>query len=579
MKINSVTIHNFRTIKHSTFNFDDYSVLIGANNQGKSNVIRALRVFYEKDKLKFDSSTDFPKYKTDDKDSWVEIEYFLTDNEYENLKDEYKLPMNHLKVRKYLFSTDAQKVKRNQSNIFGYTKDGLSDTLFYGAKNIAEAKLGSVIYIPDVMRTEDAFKLTGPSPFREILTFVMGKVVKKSQAYSILQNSFKTFHDDFSSESSPDGYSIDSFTENINRNLDDWGVKFNLTIDPIDSDAIIKGLINHSLSDSDLNEKVDVGEFGQGLQRHLIYTLLKVSADYVDKKEIVKKEFNPDFMLLLFEEPEAFLHPTQQEIMNSKLRIFAETLGQQILITTHSPNFVSKNIDHLSSLIRVRKKRGITHIYQISRGDVDLLISQNDQLFKFLEENRDSPSTPEVDKQALTELLTTDPEVVRLEQESIRYLLWMDSERCCSFFADRVLICEGPTEKIFIDYLIKTEWFEEFSKKKVYVIECGGKFQIHRFMNLFKKLGIEHSVLHDSDQNGTSKRAIQQKYVNDFLNSSMNEYSIKIDSFPGDLETFLGVSIPARADRKPLNLMWKYKSGDINDNRIAELKMKVLGLL
>lgn len=41
-------------------------------------------------------------------------------------------------------------------------------------------------------------------------------------------------------------------------------------------------------------------------------------------------------------------------------------------------------------------------------------------------------------------------------KEAIRYSLWLDTERSSLFFADMVLICEGATEKVFIDYLIKS---------------------------------------------------------------------------------------------------------------------------
>ena len=106
MKIKSLTIHNFRSIKEVKFNPYDYAVLVGANNAGKSNVLTALRIFYE-DGIKFNEKSDFPKFQTEDNESWIEIEYLLTDEEFSNLKDEYKNPSNILKVRKYLKSEDG----------------------------------------------------------------------------------------------------------------------------------------------------------------------------------------------------------------------------------------------------------------------------------------------------------------------------------------------------------------------------------------------------------------------------------------------------------------------------------------
>jgi hypothetical protein len=110
---------NFRSIKDLTFRLNDYSLLIGPNNSGKTNIIDALRIFYEKEK--FDSE-DIPKFETDDQESWIEIDFQLTNEEFLNLKDDYKRDSNSLKVRKYLRSSDRSKVKSNQNNIYGYEK-------------------------------------------------------------------------------------------------------------------------------------------------------------------------------------------------------------------------------------------------------------------------------------------------------------------------------------------------------------------------------------------------------------------------------------------------------------------------
>ncbi len=578
MKIISVKIHNFRSLRESTFHMNNYSVLIGANNQGKSNILRALRIFYEYNRQKFNEDEDFPKFPTDDDESWIEIEYQLPESDYQLLKEEYQLPNNILKVRKYLKSENPNRVKSNQSNIFGYTNNGLSESLFYGAKNISQAKLGNALYIPDVMKTEEAFKTTGPSPFRDVLSFVMGKVVKKSQAYQTLQDSFRIFDEQFSQETSKDGYSLQELSESINKHLTEWGVKFQLNIQPLNSDDIVKNLVGHSLLDDELDKEVYIRNFGQGLQRHLIYTLIKISEQYVDKPGPEKKEFNPDFTIILFEEPEVFLHPNQQEILNISLQSLSTDISQQILISTHSPIFVSKNIDDISSLIRVEKSDGVTKLFQISSLQRENLIKSNDSLYEYLTLKSNASDIPGEDKAALKSLLVESDQNTRIEQEAIRYLMWLDSERCCSFFAENVCICEGPSEKRFIDYMIRNHWQEEFKNKKIYFFEAGGKFQIHRFMNLFSYLGINHSVLYDQDTSRDSFRS--HKYINQFIESSKNQFTNKIDSFEQDIETFLGINVEhLRPDKKSLYLMWKFQKGDISSIKIDGLKEKILGLV
>lgn len=137
-------------------------MLVGENNVGKTNIFTALRLFYE-DNLKYQKEIDFPKLDTDE-ESWVELAFETTEDEQESLKDEYRSQDKILKVRRYFQSKDRA-VKTNQSNIYAYESGKLSQSLFYGARNVSMAKLGSIIYIPAVSKTDEAVKLSGPSPF------------------------------------------------------------------------------------------------------------------------------------------------------------------------------------------------------------------------------------------------------------------------------------------------------------------------------------------------------------------------------------------------------------------------------
>ncbi|RYY89977.1 MAG: DUF2813 domain-containing protein [Chitinophagaceae bacterium] len=63
MKIKSVRIENFRSIKSQDFPFDNYTCLVGANGAGKSNVFCALRIFFRDTK---DQKTDLTKLSKED---------------------------------------------------------------------------------------------------------------------------------------------------------------------------------------------------------------------------------------------------------------------------------------------------------------------------------------------------------------------------------------------------------------------------------------------------------------------------------------------------------------------------------
>ncbi|MDY0132485.1 MAG: AAA family ATPase [Desulforegulaceae bacterium] len=575
MKIKSVKIHNFRSIKEESFDLDAFSLLVGENNAGKTNVISALRVFYEEGGTKYNDKKDFPKFDTNDKESWIELTFILSDEENELIKEEYKTADKVLKVRRYFKSDDKELIDSKNSNIFAYEKGELSKNQFYGAKNISSAKLGSAIYIPEMSKTSDTLKLSGPSPLRDITNFVFKKIVSNSPSYSQLNTALEDFNKEFRVESEGNEFSLNSLVQDINEQISHWEIDFGFKINAIKPEDIVKNLLNHYVTDRNLQDsEVDIDNLGQGLQRHIIYTLIRLSSKYVDKKTPKKKDFNPDFTLLLFEEPEAFLHPSQQEYLNLSLKRLSKE--NQILITTHSTTFVSKNINQLPSIIKVNKNSGRTSVYQIKNEVLEKLWNTNAGMYKYfsdllVNDSSDSKLIKFIKDKHLGE---ETPDILKkIDDESFRYSLWLDTERASAFFAKHVLICEGATEKVIFDYLIANSW-EELQKKQIYVLDSMGKFNIHRYMNLFSELGINHSVLYDGDG-----EKIGQEEVNKYINENKNDFTCAIAFFDVDMESFLGYEAPKRKDIKPLTALSKLTNDEIPEEKIQDLKDKITNLL
>jgi len=232
MKIQKITIHNFRSIIHQVIDCKDFTLFVGENNSGKTNIITALRAFYENEGYKYDNKSDFPKLpNTTDSESWIELEFITTEKEQEKIKDEYKRDDKILIVRRYFESSDRDKVSKDNSNIFYISKDGsISENNFYGAKNVSQAKLGKIIYIPEIAKTDDTFKLSGPSPLRQVISFVFKKVLEKSVAFVDLGKAFESFNKVFKTEVSPDGISMDSLKEDINNELKNWQFTFGFDV-------------------------------------------------------------------------------------------------------------------------------------------------------------------------------------------------------------------------------------------------------------------------------------------------------------------------------------------------------------
>jgi len=361
----------------------------------------------------------------------------------------------------------------------------------------------------------------------------------------------------------------------INEQISNWEISFGFKIGSLKPEDIVKNLLNHYITDSNLgHNQVDIDNLGQGLQRHIIYTLIRLASKYVDKKEPKKKEFSPDFNLILFEEPEAFLHPTQQELLNLSLKEISS--DSQVLITTHSTTFVSKNISDLPSIIKIAKKAGVSENRQLTKTQIDDLVADNTGLYThFSALLGDDNTSPEI-KKAITSKSLGDmtPDMERkLKEESFRYSLWLDSERSNLFFSKHVILCEGATEKALFDYLLDTKWID-LKKRQIYILDSLGKFNIHKFMNLLGSLGIRHSVLYDGD----ADKAYQQ-IVNDYITQKTTPFTIKIDSFEVDLENYLGVALPKRNDQKPVNILLALNEGKITESKLSELKTKLESLI
>ncbi len=570
MQIDTVILHNFRSVKDMSFNLDNYNLLVGENNAGKTGILTALRCFYEDQGAKFNKETDFPKFQVDDNESWIEIYYKTTEAEQETLKDEYCSPDKILRIRKYFLSDNKDLVKSNQSNIYGYENGVLAQSLFYGAKNISQAKLGSLLYIPEVNKTEDTLKLSGPSPFRDMLNFVMKRAVSESDSFTDLKTAFDTFNQCFKGECSKDGFSVNALVDEINKEVEGWRIRFGVDVNPVKPEEIVKNLLTHYIEDENLEGKrVKISTYGQGLQRHLIYTLIRLSSKFAAPRSVKKKDFAPDFILILFEEPEAFLHPSQQDRLNASLHDLASEEYQQILITTHSPNFVSKNVQDLTSIVRIQKPVAVSDCYQLSKEDLNILLDENIGLYRVFCDMLQDPELPDPMKTKIKKkgLGEDDPqEDKKLEEEAIRCMMWLNTERATLFFAKHVIICEGPSEKVLFEYLIENKW-PEVRDKHVYFADALGKFSIHRFMTLLSKLGINHSVLIDRDKDEDI-----HKIVNEFIEGKRTEYTNQIKSFDKDLEEFLGIPKAPRRDLKPIHVLSKLRAGEISEEKIAELR-------
>lgn len=562
MKINQIKIHNFRSVIDADIEAHDFLLLVGSNNAGKSNIINALRCFYED--LKW-IEEDFPKKGFSDQVSWVELKFKLSSSEWETIADKYKLgnTQNEITLRRYF---RGDKAKPKQSNIYAIVNGVEEEDYFYGAKNIGTAKCGSIVYIPALTTPAEQMKTTGPSPLRNMLNFMIKKVVSKSDKYKQLGKAFE----DLNKEANQDSGFLSEIASPINQALNQWNVKIDLSVNPISPEEISKSLVKYAFVDMILGDSAfELDRFGHGFQRSVIYELIRISPKFQDEKEAKKKEFNPDFSLILFEEPEAFLHPAQQENMAYHLRRLGQESEHQVIITSHSPIFVGKSSDAMGQICKVQKESGVSYTYQLKSNQMESLLKSGGDFLLALKSYVQDPQLDQVKKSKAEALINSAPsQEISSQHEKFRFQMWLDSDRSSMFFADKVILVEGATEKALFNYLLANQW-HDLTVERIAVVDALGKFNFHRFMNLFKVYGIRHGIMFDNDNEKNEHAA-----VNQFIRDKKNSFTLADPfEFTNCLEKHMGLELPGRDDQKPLHILQKLEDGSIPSGKLDALKM------
>ena len=549
MRAVEIQIHNFRSIHDATIGLQDVSLVAGANNSGKSNIIDAIRMFYGD--LKWTEERDAPKKAGADSESWIEIEFKPTDDELTQLKDDYKSAGGTFRVRNYLLAGVGSDGKA-RAGYYAYVNGELSETLFYGAKNVGSVKVGKIVYIPAVSKVDEHTKLTGPSALRDLIATVMTKVVATSPAYGALTKAFGVFETDIKTQESTDGQSLKNLETEISDEIAGWEASFTLGIQSVQPDEMLKSLIKPQLFDQAHGGEIDQLRFGAGFQRHLVFVLIKLAAKYAsaDKRPASeKKEFSPEMTWILFEEPEAFLHPSQEDVLYDSLIQLAVDPSTQVLLTTHSSRFVSRSMDDLTRLVRLRRDASITTSHQVT------LV----QLNSFFD------ATLAADGEITPAILDPAQVDANMMMSALKMELWLQPHRATAFFAKWVVLVEGASEVALYSYLT-TRGVMKASAPGVVLIDCMGKYNIHRFMALLNAFGIDHAVLYDGDGGGRHDTEVTKT-----ITDATGPFTQKTKRFAHDLETELGITSLPRSDghRKPQYVLYNLEAG-----LVAQIKLE-----
>ncbi len=477
MKILSFAVNNFRGISgelaNNRINFDNSNTIFifGQNNVGKSTFLLAYNFLYSNLTA---TENDFHQ-KNEANQIEFELEALIdqVDLNYINVSQEKK----NESFQKYLSEKSVIKIRRTigatrEKNklIVQKPKDSTwnpgtkiwDETAFgtIGLSTVFQHLLPTPILIKAMPTEEEVEKVvneilaskaknrlddTESSQLAEAQEKI--KLLQEKMYNPISIEEYKKKVNEHFCKLFPDT-SIDfSDTDKVKWTEDKFGKKFEVHFQKQNPD----GSKNESVPTS-------YATIGHGAVRGAIFSLL-LMRDIAD--EIIKTDNRKEY-LILFEEPELFLHPKIMRELRELIYFVSEKeYPYQILCASHSPQMIDISKDN-SSLIRMVRECDQTKLFQV--GESDLL-------------NARGIKTKGELRQELFEVLRFNPHI------------------CESFYADEVVLVEGATEEIVIRGILQ----QENPKKELFIVNCNSITNIPFYQKIYSKFSIKHHVICDTD--------------------------------------------------------------------------------
>ncbi len=536
MKISQIKIHGIKSFTESSVDMSNYTVFVGENNSGKSNILFALLWFFGKEKL---SLKDVNNGTSDD--PYIEVKFELQKDE------EFTHPKEYLVDGKFMVRAVLSRNKISDKALaceyYGYTgnkKEDIKNTKLLGWKTVAKPSLGDVIYIPSVRSLSEELKFTANSSLNQLVTKNIIARIKaedeKNQHYGgVVQaiNNLSSFI------SQGEGSAIQKLKEDISKKMLDYGnVEIGFDLVPPDAEDLIKSCFRPHTSIVGINDKLPLASQGDGFQRSMMFSLIANLAELNkgDSKD-GKKSVKNNCTFYLIEEPELFLHPNHQTYFRNKLEEIANLSDAQVILTSHSPYFLN-HVEKYSQIKRVYMDEVVSEIAQVADEEIEVICSNNGKLMALAKNECKTTKLSE-------EEITTEAEAIA-KQDHLRYLLWIDPTRANAFLSQKVILVEGSTEKALFSFLFnnpKGVFYDESGTAKITIIDTVGKYHFYKFASLLNKFGIKVWCIYDGDKDATPENKISHKLLNENIEKLKTDGVIKDTlRLDPDLENSIGIT-------------------------------------
>ncbi|HEU5122574.1 MAG TPA: ATP-dependent endonuclease [Verrucomicrobiae bacterium] len=528
MKLRSISIRNFRCLDEASISIRDLTSLIGPNNCGKSSVLRAIEIFLNQ------QSPTLQEWRVGHSDKAIVIE-----GEFDSLQEWERSTSgvaglvynDKIKLRvSFSINSETEKVEKvyeafkQEETIAGWSdkwsdladnikaiaegagvngtgwrtagkreqvksviRQTKADLVTYGeakwsTENISiDAALQQAIpqaqLIPAVRDASDDSKPGSKTSFGLILSKILLPAIQASSEYTELMSAVQKLQTKLAAEGADQIEKIREITKLLSGRLSSViDAKVLLTMTTPDAEKFIGSNTGLELDDG---TRTSINLQGNGLQRALVFALMETLA--AQNAQILDEQGKPArsrSTLVLFEEPELFLHPHIMRSLKQALHVISQKSDWQVILTTHSPFMIDIADDPLSLVI-----------------------------FR-----RENSKTPPKAIQLKVDPFGQDEDSKR-DREALRAALNFHPTVCEAFFAKRTVLVEGDSEMAVLvrqpELYAKAEVDLE-KRQHCTMVSCGGKWTIPPMANLLKQFGIPFRIIHDQDKKGRSNAELAE---------------------------------------------------------------------
>lgn len=319
MRLKTLYIKGFRNFKEATINFNNQSLIIGANDVGKTNLLYALRILLDRGFSDLDlelKESDFYAYEETNE---VIITAFFDD-----IKEDC------------ILSKMKGDISGDGNLVIKYLATKGEDYKFFCGKSDADEDLHEYA-IPYYRKVLNIKYINSKRDFwgyinkTKNILLQQAKEDRSAETIDMDDALYKQISDKLKEVDSqiPELSYVKNSTEQINEELNKLAIhnqeqKVVFDTASTDTDSVINKI---SITSKHGDKKLLIG--GEG-RLNQIYLSLWASQNRIS-------EYSNEVSILCVEEPEAYLHPHQQREL---ARYLCQVLKGQVILTSHSPYIV-----------------------------------------------------------------------------------------------------------------------------------------------------------------------------------------------------------------------------------------------